>query len=58
MSCYLYIPNNNDKLQNLFPITGAPNPGTVGTVSTVPDFFDSEYDSFYSEYENEFCLPY
>ena len=35
-------------------------PGTVGTVSTVPDFFDQDefFLSFYSEYVNEFRLPY
>ena len=34
--------------------------GTVGTVSTVPDFSDQDkfFLSFYSEYENEFCLQY
>ena len=59
MSCYLYIHNNNFKLQNLFPTTGAANPATTGTVSTVPNFFDQDdFLSFYSEYENEFRLPY
>ena len=42
MSYYLYIPNNNYKLQNLFPTTGARNPATAGTVSTVPNFFDQD----------------
>ena len=42
MSCYLYIHNNNYKLQNLFPTTGATNPATTGTVSTVPNFFDQD----------------
>ena len=35
-------------------------PGSVGTISNVPDFFDQDefFLSFYLEYENEFRLPY
>ena len=51
MSYYLYIPNNNYKLQNLFPTTGARNPATAGTVSTVPNFFDQD-DLFYHFIQN------
>ena len=42
LSYYLYIPNNNYKLQNLFPTTGARNPATAGTVPIVPNFFDQD----------------